>query len=69
MLIADLFGTDRSPTIAKFNVPTLVIASDRSSDLAAQRELAGQLPNARIEMVENAAQGCSSTIPRNSSGS
>jgi microsomal epoxide hydrolase len=55
MLIADLFGTDRSPAIAKFNVPTLVIASGRSSELAEQRELARQLPNGQIEVVENVA--------------
>jgi pimeloyl-ACP methyl ester carboxylesterase len=48
--------------IAKFNVPTLVIASDGSSELAEQRELARQLPNAR--MVENAAHGGVGRRPR-----
>jgi pimeloyl-ACP methyl ester carboxylesterase len=55
MLIADLFGVDRSPAIAKFTVPTLVIASGRSSELAQQRELAKQLPNAQLEVMQNAA--------------
>jgi pimeloyl-ACP methyl ester carboxylesterase len=54
MLIADLFGNDRSVAIPKFTVPTLVVASARSAELAQQVELAKQLPNARIIVVENA---------------
>ena len=55
MLIADLFGKDRSAAVAKFTVPTLVIASGRSSELSEQRELAGRLPQGRIEVVDQAA--------------
>ena len=54
MLIADLFGKDRSVAIPKFTVPTLVIASARSAELAQQVDLAKQLPNARISVIENA---------------
>jgi non-heme chloroperoxidase len=54
MLIADLFGRDRSVAIPKFTVPTLVIASARSAELAQQVDLAKQLPDARMSVVENA---------------
>lgn len=54
MLTADLFGKDRSAAIAKFDRPTLVIASAASSELAAQQEMAGKLPKGRIAVVENA---------------
>jgi microsomal epoxide hydrolase len=55
MLIADLFGVDRSPTPAKFNRPTLVIASSSSQELDAQRAMASTLPQGRIEIMEDAA--------------
>jgi pimeloyl-ACP methyl ester carboxylesterase len=55
MLIADLYGKDRSAAIGKFTVPTLVIASGSSDELSEQRELASRLPNGRIEVVDQAA--------------
>lgn len=55
MLIADLFGRDRSTALPKFTVPTLIIASDRSAELAQQRDMAKQLPDARIVVVAQAA--------------
>jgi pimeloyl-ACP methyl ester carboxylesterase len=55
MLIADLFGRDRSTAFPKFTVPTLIIASERSAELAQQRDLAAQLPDARIVVVPQAA--------------
>jgi non-heme chloroperoxidase len=55
MLIADLFGRDRSTALPKFTVPTLIIASERSAELAQQRDLATQLPDARIVVVPQAA--------------
>jgi microsomal epoxide hydrolase len=55
MLVADLFGKDRSPAIGKFTVPTLVIASGHSSELSEQRELASRLPNGRFEVLDQAA--------------
>ncbi|HEY1606147.1 MAG TPA: alpha/beta hydrolase [Allosphingosinicella sp.] len=55
MLVADMFGVDRTRAIAKFKIPTLVIASSRSAELDAEKALAAALPDARIEIVENAA--------------
>jgi non-heme chloroperoxidase len=55
MLIADLYGKDRSAAIGKFTVPTLVIASGSSDELSEQKELASRLPNGRIEVVDQAA--------------
>jgi pimeloyl-ACP methyl ester carboxylesterase len=52
MLTADLFGRDRSPAIANFNVPALVIASERSSR---SRENWPDSFRTRIEVLENAA--------------
>jgi pimeloyl-ACP methyl ester carboxylesterase len=54
MLIADLFGRDRSTAVPKFTVPTLVIASENSAELAQQVDLSKQLPNARIVVVADA---------------
>jgi pimeloyl-ACP methyl ester carboxylesterase len=55
MLIADLFGVDRTPALARFNRPTLVIASSSSQEFDAQKAMASKLPTARIEIMENAA--------------
>jgi pimeloyl-ACP methyl ester carboxylesterase len=54
MLIADLFGRDRSVAITKFTLPTLIIASDRSSELEQQAELAKALPNAQFAALTQA---------------
>jgi pimeloyl-ACP methyl ester carboxylesterase len=54
MLIADLFGRDRTVAVPKFTVPTLIVASEHSAELAQQDALAKQLPNARIVVVANA---------------
>jgi non-heme chloroperoxidase len=55
MLVADLFGKDRSSAIGKFTVPTLVIASGHSGELAEQRQLAASLPDGRFEVLDQAA--------------
>jgi len=55
MLVADLFGVDRSPALAKFDRPTLVIASGSSQELGAQKAMASILPQGRIEIMEDAA--------------
>jgi pimeloyl-ACP methyl ester carboxylesterase len=55
MLIADLLGRDRTAAIPKFTIPTLVIASDRSSELEQQVELAKALPNAQFVALSQAA--------------
>ncbi|MBS0297826.1 MAG: alpha/beta hydrolase [Proteobacteria bacterium] len=55
MLIADLFGRDRSTALPKFKAPTLVIASGRSAELEAQKAMTAALPDGRIEVMPNAA--------------
>jgi pimeloyl-ACP methyl ester carboxylesterase len=54
MLIADLLGRDRTAAMPKFTVPTLVIASDRSSELQQQADMAKALPNARFVALSQA---------------
>jgi non-heme chloroperoxidase len=55
MLVADLFGADRTGALARFDCPTLVIASAASPELAAERAMAASLPHGRIELVQHAA--------------
>lgn len=55
MLIQDLFSVDRRPYLAKFDKPTLVIASGRSPLLAAQKRMAAALPAGRFVMIRRAA--------------
>jgi non-heme chloroperoxidase len=54
MLVADLYGVDRTPALAKLNRPTLVIASATSGELEAQRAMVGRLPQGKIEVVAEA---------------
>jgi pimeloyl-ACP methyl ester carboxylesterase len=54
MVIDDLFGADRTGALAKFDKPTLVIASGYSPELDAQRAMAAKLLHGRFEMVEGA---------------
>ena len=51
MLVADLFGVDRRPSLPKFRKPVLVIAAESSELLEAQKEMARSLPQARLEVV------------------
>jgi non-heme chloroperoxidase len=53
MLVADLFGIDRSPALAKFDRPTLVIASASSQELDAQNAMASALPQGRFEVMRD----------------
>ena len=55
MLIADMFGTNRTPALKKIDCPTLIIASAKSDELARQQAAANQIPHARFEKVEDAA--------------
>lgn len=55
MLIADLFGVDRTSALAKFDRPTLVIASGASRELDEQKSMASALPQGRIEIMQDAA--------------
>jgi microsomal epoxide hydrolase len=54
MLLADLYGPDRRPALARMAWPTLVVASARAPDLDAQRAMAAALPDGRFESVADA---------------
>lgn len=55
MLISDIFGTDRRPTLAKLDKPALVIASGNSPLLDVQKEMAASIPNAKLVVVPGTA--------------
>jgi microsomal epoxide hydrolase len=55
MLIADMFGANRTPALKKIDCPTLIIASAKSGELARQQAAANQIPYGRFEKVEDAA--------------
>jgi microsomal epoxide hydrolase len=55
MLIADMFGTDRSAAIAKIDKPTMIVASSRSLELDAQKAMASQIPGAEVHVINGAA--------------
>lgn len=54
MLVADLFGADRTAALAKFDRPTLVVVAADSPELQAQRDMAAAIPQARLEVIEQA---------------
>ena len=55
MLVADLFGVNRTAALKKIDCPTLIIASAKSDELARQQAGANRIPHARFEKVEDAA--------------
>ena len=55
MLVADMFGSNRTPAVKKIDCPTLIIASAKSDELARQQAAANQIPHARFEKIEDAA--------------
>src|SRR5437773_1093593 len=55
MLVADLFGVNRTAALKKIDCPTLIIASANSYELARQQAGANQIPRARFEKIEDAA--------------
>jgi microsomal epoxide hydrolase len=55
MLIADMFGVNRTPSLKKIDCPALIIASAKSDELARQQAAAKQIPHARFEKIEDAA--------------
>jgi pimeloyl-ACP methyl ester carboxylesterase len=55
MLVADLFGVNRTAALKKIDCPTLVIASAKSDELARQQAGASKIPHARFEKIEDAA--------------
>jgi non-heme chloroperoxidase len=55
MLVADMFGVNRTPALKKIECPTLIIASAKSDELARQQAAANQIPHARFEKVDDTA--------------
>jgi non-heme chloroperoxidase len=55
MLVADIFGADRRPALAKLSKPALVIASDQSPLLDVQKEEAAGIPGATFVVINDAA--------------
>jgi microsomal epoxide hydrolase len=55
MLVADMFGVNRTPALKKIECPTLIIASAKSFELSRQQAAANQIPHARFEKVDDAA--------------
>jgi len=55
MLVADMFGVNRTPALKKIDCPTLIIASAKSFELSRQQSAANQIPHARFEKIDDAA--------------
>ena len=55
MLVADMFGVDRTSALKKIDCPTLIIASSKSGELSRQQAAANQIPRARFEKIDDAA--------------
>jgi pimeloyl-ACP methyl ester carboxylesterase len=55
MLVADMFGVNRTSAVKKIDCPTLIIASAKSDELVRQQAAANQIPHARFEKVEDTA--------------
>jgi non-heme chloroperoxidase len=55
MLVADMFGVNRTPALKKIECPTLIIASAKSFELSRQQAAANQIPHARLEKVDDTA--------------
>ena len=55
MLVADIFGVDRTPALTKIDCPVLIVASAESEELSAQRAEANAIKNARFVAIDDAA--------------
>jgi pimeloyl-ACP methyl ester carboxylesterase len=55
MLIADMFGVNRTTALRKIDCPTLIIASAKSFELSRQQATAAQIRGAHFEKIEDAA--------------
>ena len=55
MLVADLFGVNRTAALKKIDCATLIIASAKSYELARQQAGASQISHARFEKIDDAA--------------
>jgi non-heme chloroperoxidase len=54
MPVSDLYGTDRTAALVKFDRPTLIIASADSPELAAQKGMLAKLPKDQFTSVAQA---------------
>ena len=54
MLVADMFGVNRTPALKKIECPTLIIASTKSFELPRQQAAANQIRDARFEKIDDA---------------
>lgn len=54
MLVADMFGIDRTPALAKIDCPLLIIAAGSSGELAQQQAEAALVRNARFVRIDDA---------------
>lgn len=54
MLIADLFGADRTGAIARLDAPVLIITSPRALDLDGQKAMAAAIKGATQVVIDNA---------------
>jgi len=55
MLVADLFGVNRTAALKKIDCAALIIASAKSYELARQQAGASQISHARFEKIDDAA--------------
>jgi pimeloyl-ACP methyl ester carboxylesterase len=55
MLVADMFGVNRTPALKKIECPMLIVASTKSFELPRQQAAANQIPHAHFEKVDDAA--------------
>jgi pimeloyl-ACP methyl ester carboxylesterase len=55
MLVADMFGTDRTAALAKIDCPTLIIAAGSSQELARQKAEATIIRDARFVQIDDSA--------------
>ena len=54
MLVADIFGADRRPALAKLSVPALVLTSSASPLLDVQKEMVASIPGSKLLIIEGA---------------
>jgi len=54
MLIADIFGADRTSALAKLDKPALVIAASSSPLLVQQKEMAAKIPRGKFLAIDDA---------------
>lgn len=54
MLVADLYGADRTDALTRIDRPLLVVAAASSGELEQQRAMAAAVPGSRFEIVADA---------------